>query len=387
MKTILVIDDNDAVRSEVVDILRFEGYRVVEAADGRGGIERVKEAAPDLVICDLMMPLLDGYGVLDAVRSEPAWATLPFVFLTARTDRAGVRRGMEHGADDYLTKPFTAEELLRAVTAALEKKVRTDRESQEKLEELRGQISMSLPHELRTPLNIIMGYAELLSDPSDTREAGEVTELARNILGAAQRLNRLTENFLLYAQLELLASRDERRALVGPGTRVDSAVAGVARARARGAEREGDLVLDLRPATAAIEEGALVKIVDEILDNAVKFSISGTPVGMTTSAAADAVVLAVSDRGRAMTAAQVAAVGGYLQFDRARREQQGIGLGLSIAQGMVHLWGGALAIESLPGRGTTVSVTLPAATEAQRAAATTPPRRADAGAAPRASER
>jgi DNA-binding response OmpR family regulator len=119
---ILVIEDNEDVRDEIVAILGFEGYEVRAAENGRLGLAVVGEWAPDLVICDLMMPELDGYATLEALRADPVSAATPFLCLTARGERRDMRRAMELGADDYLTKPFTADELLAALSAALAKR-------------------------------------------------------------------------------------------------------------------------------------------------------------------------------------------------------------------------------------------------------------------------
>jgi DNA-binding response OmpR family regulator len=121
---VLVIEDNEGVREEIVDILRFEGYEVRDAENGRLGLELVKAWAPDIVICDLMMPDLDGYATLEALRADAASALTPFLCLTARGERHDMRKAMELGADDYLTKPFTADELLVALAAALSKRAR-----------------------------------------------------------------------------------------------------------------------------------------------------------------------------------------------------------------------------------------------------------------------
>lgn len=119
MKTLLVIEDDRRTRENLCDILELEGYRVRHAADGQTGLACIKEELPDLVLCDVTMPKLDGYGVLAALRAEPRTASLPFVFLTAKGDRPDVRAGMNLGADDYLTKPASAAEILAAVESRL----------------------------------------------------------------------------------------------------------------------------------------------------------------------------------------------------------------------------------------------------------------------------
>lgn len=119
MTKILVIEDERLVRHSILDTLENEGFQLIEAADGRAGLTWAREHKPDLIICDIMLPELDGYEVLTSLRQEPATALMPFIFLTAKADKADVRRGMELGADDYLTKPFTPAELLGAIAARL----------------------------------------------------------------------------------------------------------------------------------------------------------------------------------------------------------------------------------------------------------------------------
>jgi DNA-binding response OmpR family regulator len=121
MKKILLIEDNDDIRNNTAEILSLSGYEVIAADNGKAGIEKAIEHIPDLIICDIMMPLLDGYGVLHAINKNEAIKNVPFIFLTARAERSDFRKGMELGADDYLTKPFDGTELLNAVDSRLRK--------------------------------------------------------------------------------------------------------------------------------------------------------------------------------------------------------------------------------------------------------------------------
>lgn len=118
---ILIIEDNKDIRETTKELLELSGYIVDTASDGIEGVHMAKFGKPNLVICDIMMPHLDGFGVLQIFANQPELATIPFIFLTAKTDRADMRKGMEMGADDYLTKPFHEVELLRAVESRLKK--------------------------------------------------------------------------------------------------------------------------------------------------------------------------------------------------------------------------------------------------------------------------
>jgi len=119
MKKILVIEDEPEMRRNIATILRLEKYHVLSADSGRAGVAVARAEKPDLILCDVMMPDLDGYGVLQALREDTAAVTIPFIFLTARGEKTDVRSGMNLGADDYLTKPVAKADLLGAIAARL----------------------------------------------------------------------------------------------------------------------------------------------------------------------------------------------------------------------------------------------------------------------------
>ncbi|MBI1344237.1 MAG: response regulator [Terrimonas sp.] len=121
MKSILLIEDNDEIRDNTAEILELSNYKVYTASEGKEGVELALEKKPDIIICDIMMPVLDGYGVLHMLHKNPATRNTPFIFLTAKTERADLRKGMELGADDYITKPFNGTELLNAIESRLKK--------------------------------------------------------------------------------------------------------------------------------------------------------------------------------------------------------------------------------------------------------------------------
>ena len=121
MTVILLIEDHPDMRENIATILQLSGHAVLTAKDGRDGLQTALEEMPDLIICDVMMPEIDGHEVLRAVRLEPAIASTPFIFLTAKGEKRDHRTGMNLGADDYLTKPVSAEELLAAVRTRLQR--------------------------------------------------------------------------------------------------------------------------------------------------------------------------------------------------------------------------------------------------------------------------
>lgn len=144
-KKILVIEDNNDVRENVQEILMLNQYEVETAENGARGIDKIYSMNPDIIVCDIAMPVMDGFEVLDKISVHPEYSKIPFIFLTARTDRESFRRGMELGADDFITKPFHEEELIRAIETRLKKQalaessfVRSPQGFQEFLDDMRS---------------------------------------------------------------------------------------------------------------------------------------------------------------------------------------------------------------------------------------------------------
>jgi signal transduction histidine kinase len=362
MKKILVIEDAQSLRRDILEMLSFEGYNVTGAEDGIAGVDRAREVLPDLIICDIMMPGRDGYGVLEELRRDPKTSAIPFIFLTARTDRVDVRQGMELGADDYLTKPFTASELLATVSTRIEKRDQITQAANRRLDDLRENIILALPHELRTPLNVILGFSDLMMSDYNAMEAVRMGEMARHINNAALRLYRLIENFLIYANVRIMMTSPDQfdslrnRMTYSPKSTIEF----VAFQKAEQAERVEDVMVDVVdvPALRFAEE-YFRKALEEIIDNALKFSDSGSIVQITGRREGGDYVIVITDHGRGMTDEQVESIGAYMQFDRRFYEQQGSGLGLAIARQLVELYDGSTDIQSRTGEGTSVSVTLP----------------------------
>ncbi len=362
MPKILVIEDEESIRENILELLEAEDFESIGAANGKIGIKMAIAQIPDLILCDMMMPEIDGHGVLKALRSEPITATIPFIFLTAKAEKTDIRLGMELGADDYITKPCTPQELLKAVAIRLDKHKAISIKSQKTLDELRSNISMSLPHELRTPLNAIMGFSELILSEYSILKESDILEMMGYIQLSGHRLYRLIQNFLLYTDLEIAATNPEllKEMRSSEFSCVESLLSEKARQQAKQANRTDDLQLNLQNSSAAIDSMRLTKILEELLDNAFKFSSEGTPVFVTALVENQQFILSVKDQGRGMTVDQIAQLEAYMQFDRQLYQQAGLGLGLAIVKRITELHGGNLKVESSPNQETIVSVFLPA---------------------------
>ncbi len=361
MTKVLVIENEESIRENILELLEIEDFETLAAENGKIGLAVAQKSHPDLILCDVMMPELDGYGVLEALRKDPETMMIPFIFLTAKADKLDLRKGMELGADDYLTKPFTPHELLKAIATRIEKQAVVQKVSQQQLDELRSNITHSLPHELRTPLNGILASTEFLIHELEFMETSEIREIVEQISLSGKRLYRLTMNFLLYAELELIAAEPQRVASLRQQKTASSqtVITKKVRDQLQEAQREPDVSLHLQDVAIAMAEMRLEKLVEELVDNALKFSPLGEPIEINGFVKDNQFVLSVKNAGRAMTAQQIAQIGAHMQFERKLYEQQGSGLGLAIVQKLIELHQGQLIIESPTDQQTIVTVYLP----------------------------
>jgi two-component system sensor histidine kinase/response regulator len=361
MAKVLVVDDEASIREFVAVTLRKNGFQTLSAMNGAEGLKLAKAHFPDLILCDVRMELMGGYEMLSLIREDPLTKSIPFILITAEQSRTSMRQGMELGADDYVTKPFTASELLAAVNGRLQKHYTVLEQAEQRLTELRSQLSTSLPHELRTPLNGIMGYADIMRKQFAELEPLEVAQMSERIYKNAKRLHRLVENFLIYAQLEILQTDREKiteltkNRVDDPAKMVDT----IARQKTYEAARSNDLDLQLTNASLAISADYFTKIFEELFDNALRFSKKGTPIRVHSRMNGSHYVLEVGDEGRGMTLEQIRDIGAYRQFERKIYEQQGSGLGLVVAKSLVEVHGGTFSIDSEYGKYTTVTVAFP----------------------------
>jgi signal transduction histidine kinase len=218
-----------------------------------------------------------------------------------------------------------------------------------------------MPHEMRTPLNGIISNAELLATSAATLKPGEVAEMGQEIHKSGQRLERLIENFLVYAQLELIAAdpKNVSALRIGKTEQTATLIKEFATAHAAQAGRPDDLSVEATDLSVPMSEEYFDKVVSELVQNAFKFSEAGSPVRVTLGEEFNNIVLSVSDQGCGFSTEQIKRIGAYVQFDRKMQDQQGLGLGLVIAKRLVELHGGSLFIAGEKGAGATVTVKLP----------------------------
>lgn len=361
-KKILVVEDDDLIRKQIVFILQELGnYQAFDAKNGSEALRIALDEIPDLILSDIMMPVMDGYELLNSLREEEATATIPFIFMSAKVDKIDIRSGMNLGADDYLTKPFDPDELLKAIDTRISKLENFEKQANYKLEELRTNISFSLPHELLTPLTGIMGFGEMLKNADEETNLKEINEMGRLIYDSGKRLQHLIENFLLYSRLESTSFSylDLQLALNNYIENADMNIAALAVDMAEQFNRQNDFEISFCSMNLHISNDYLSKLFYELIYNSIQFSEIGSKIQLSSIRENMFYKICLADHGIGMTRDQIKSIGAYMQFNRKQFEQQGQGLGLAIAFKIVDIHGGKIEIESELNIGTKVYVYFP----------------------------
>ncbi|HEY9645018.1 MAG TPA: hybrid sensor histidine kinase/response regulator [Chroococcidiopsis sp.] len=369
--SILIVDDEPDNFDVIETILMGQDYELHYAANGKDAIASLEFCSPDVILLDVMMPELDGIEVCRRIKASPQWQAIPIIMVTALNTKDDLARCLQVGADDFISKPVSAVEMRARVQSMLRIKQQYDSIKtlsdlqkdtidllQSTLDEMRGGLASSLPHELNTPLTGILGTLGLLIDSFDEMDSGEVRELLDLANRSAHRLERLTKRFLIYLELEL-ASKKLTSKVSGLASCTQAVIEPILQMKARQEKRSDDLVVGLEDAVVSISERYLWLMLNELLDNALKFSQPGTPVSITSTVEGNRVHLAIADQGQGMTEEQIAKIGAFMQFERKTYEQQGIGIGLRIVKKIVEMAGGELSIASVYRQETVVHVMLP----------------------------
>ena len=362
MTKILVIEDEDDIRDILCEILSAEDFEVIAAEDGHIGVILAQEEIPDLIICDIMMPELDGYSVMSQLHQNPYTQAIPFIFLTAKASKNDLRLGMELGANDYLTKPFTKDELLGTVTTQLAKHVTIQKASLQTKEDQCDQLTRSLPDELHRPLDSILSLSSSLIEGYDVLGRENSLEILEEIHHCSESLYRLVQNILLYRELIRIAQDSKRvRILRGLGNSspTKAPITEIVLRQARQFNRTADLELELQDVEVQIAQSKFRKIILEIINNALRYSPVNTPIRAQSLDQDKILELLITNHGRGMTPEQISDLGGYMQVEHSIFEHRCSGLGLVIAKLLTELHGGEFKVESIPNQQTMVRIILP----------------------------
>lgn len=354
---IVVIEDNPDVRNNLKEILESAGYTVDTAENGEIGLEVLKRTMPDLILCDIMMPELDGYGLLKAVRNSKVLASTPFVFLTAKTAREDLSKGMELGADDYIMKPFTIAELLKRVRIRLDKRKEVLERSEQKIKEVTSNIGQPITHELNEPLRTITGIGELIMTEHYGMEKSEIVEFVSLIHKAGLELKEVVGKTLNYYEVEELKNNrdllDQLKSEVIPSTK--HIINDLVTTESQEYRRASDVVVSLVDTSIQFPAKYFKTTIGSILSNAFKFSPRGSMVRVIAGIEDKHLVVTISDEGLGMAEEDVASIGAYKKFDDGS-VKKGLGLGLFNTTRTLDMFDASMTINSNKGIGTIVKL-------------------------------
>ena len=375
-ETILIVEDDLHLMEGIREILEIYGYEVWTAPDGQVALELLEQQdnPPDLILSDIMMPRLDGYELFQAVRANPDWVKIPFIFLTAKGERDDVMLGKGMGSDDYIVKPFEAQDLLTIVEAKLRRIREVGQYFENRVAEIKRKVLTIINHEMRTPLTYVVAYSDMLNrdyadmlerDP-DELPLSDMRTFLHGINAGANRLRRLVENFILLAELETGEARDTfswRKERFSNYNALLHVVASQYRDQAR--EKQAALEVYIEEDLPAIiaDSEYLTTAVECLVDNAIKFTDKPeTTITLRAYQEGGHVCLSVADQGRGLPEKELGRIfESFYQVDREMYEDQGAGAGLAIVKGVVQLHDGHVSVESVANQGSTFTIRIPVA--------------------------
>jgi two-component system, sensor histidine kinase and response regulator len=357
MTKVLVVEDSADVRENIVDLLEVNGYTVYAAENGYVGFQIAKAERPDLVISDVMMPIMDGFEMLRNMRENNSTAAIPLIMLTARSAATDIRRGMVLGADDYITKPFQSDDILNAVTTQLNKKKKID----EKFEVVYTALSHYIPHELRTPLVSIVGFTKIMLEELNELNKEELKELLLKVDSSSMRLQRTIEKFILFSESETFcADKNRFDFLLKKKTLVfESLIKELAEDRMRMLDSEHPVNIFINETELNIADIHFTTIIGELIENAVKFSYPKELVEIRLQENNSTVTFSIRNNGRGMTPDEIDQIAPFNQINRSKYEQSGNGLGLMIVKKLCLFYEIGFEIKSEPGIYTEVILKFP----------------------------
>ncbi len=363
---LLVVEDEHNLLLGIRDILELDEYHVVTASNGQQALDVLKSqkgGLPDLILSDIMMPYMDGIELLKEVRKNEAWVKIPFIFLTAKGAKGDVQQGKLLGVDDYLIKPFDADDLLVAVESRLSRHQALNQASEVEIHDIKRNILTILNHEFRTPLTLVVAYADMLKDNNvDKMSDSELLLFLREINMGADRLRHLIENFILLVELETKDAAKNYEWRSHPITNFQTLLESACN-KYRDNPRYPNLIELILPKTVPTVFGDreyVMTMISELLDNAFKFSPNGEPITVKVAVVNHGAQVQVIDRGRGIPAQEVENIWkSFYQVNREQFEDQGAGSGLAIVRGLVRLHNAQLDLTSEEGNGSCFTITFP----------------------------
>jgi len=330
LKTILVVEDDKTIRENIVEILESKNFKVLASENGNEGYKIALEHQIDLIISDIEMPVMNGFEFLNQVRFHKEICNTPFLFLTSKSMQSDLRKGMNLGADDYLFKPFTINELLTSIEVRLQKHKKIEAEINEKILKIVKQLNNTASHEYNTPLNGILGYSNIILSNFDALPSSRIKEFVGNIKKSGDRLKKTVDKTLLYRSYLNMTEENILKLINNDSTVVmnQNLISNFCYEIADNAIRIKDLYFNIENAVIFAEPHKLNIIIEELTENALNFSNKNTQINIIGRSIDDCYQLSFFNKGRGFTTEQITKIGPFVQFDRDEFEQQGSGLGL-----------------------------------------------------------
>ena len=300
MKKILVIEDNHLLRENISEILELAGYEVKSAENGKKGVDLAQEFLPDLVVSDVNMPVMDGFEVIKVFRSQESLKIIPFIFLTVKNRMLDLRAGMDLGADDYLSKPFEMDQLLKVVERQLNKRDEIHKTEGKRYDDLKNAVGMPLASVISDPIKNIINLSDLIILEGTSLGATENQEIAKLINSSAQKLKGNIGKILYFYRLEALKGNSNDLAEMKKLTTKYPAkiITSIAEGLAQTFNRSHDLVLQLDEKELLIPEDFLKLVIRELVENAFKYSTRNSAITVSTKLEEpDHYILQVQDHG------------------------------------------------------------------------------------------
>jgi two-component system, sensor histidine kinase and response regulator len=361
MQKILVIEDQPEIRSNLLELLEAENFQTYAAEDGSEGVQAAQEHLPDLIICDVMMPELDGYDVLNLLRQDSKTAMIPFIFLTAKATGEDLRKGMNLGADDYLSKPFTRTELLGAVNTRLSKAKTFTQHSEEQMMSLCERLSFSIPDKIFDPLDEISSISEAFIRDSAVIKPEDIAALSQNIKVNADYLQRAMKNFFLYMNIEFLACNEESLEHLKDSStmRPGDFIFMIAMQKANQAGRSKDVKVKSENVQIMIATEDFKKIFEELLNFVLTFSEAKTSINLETFVKNDTFYCSIQCTGNSLSPEMIEQISQAEDLTRGFYEALDPGLGVLLAQRITELYGGSFNLNYDDEVSLTTTVSLP----------------------------
>jgi len=341
MKKLLIIEDDLDLRTNLKELLEAEGFEVKTANDGLEGYEIILKNQFDLIICDIYMPRMDGKELLKKLQEEKAIPSTSFVFLTARADMSELREGMTSGADDYLVKPFKADELLKSINMRLQKR----EESAKQVSNLRETMIRKIPHELRTPLVGILGFSEVIENDIENLNKLEIRKMAQCIRKSGVRLHRRIEKFLTFADLSSQV-KDKSENSKNQFEVDEELITALLNDIVMEFDRNEDIIFDIEKAQLMISPEQHILILRELLENALKFSNKGSGIIIMGRKNGTCYKTRIINSGKGIPAKYLKEIGPFNMFSENKDTEEGAGLGLAIVNKLIDLVDGYIKVES-----------------------------------------